>query len=419
VQRSSETIGAIAAALAKAQAQLVNPEKSLVGTIPSEQSGGSERLFRYAPLSSGLDIVRKTLSHHEIATVQTTSIDGAAGIILLSTVLAHASGEWISSDWPVCAINETAAPQQMGAALTYARRYGLFTLVGIAGEDDLDAPDLTHPSSETRRTRDSKTASNGRQQTRSDRRADRTGSKLGFASQSPELSAALSASLRTELLREIEGLSSSDAAALWAQQRLAAKQTLLAADVEHIEQAFETRLNTLKCSTETELAVKAKLAVRPGGKGHLRASAVDKTALALAAPRRIRDRKHVKEVAKQSCLVCGRRPAEAHHLRFAQSSALGRKVSDEFTVPLCRGHHREVHLSGDETAWWNKAGIDPTVIARALWLETHPLPTISNQTRDPTSVVDNNDLRNASDERRSLRGQNSETNPVEKPATPQ
>jgi ERF superfamily len=146
MQRSSETIGTIAAALAKAQAQLVNPEKSLVGTIRSDQASGAERSFRYAPLSSGLDIVRKTLSQHEIATVQTTSIDETAGIVRLSTVLAHASGEWIASDWPVCAISETAAPHRMGAALTYARRYGLFTLVGIAGEDDIDAPDLIAPT---------------------------------------------------------------------------------------------------------------------------------------------------------------------------------------------------------------------------------------------------------------------------------
>src|SRR5215831_15685967 len=142
MQRSSETIGTIAAALAKAQAQLVNPEKSLVGTIRSDRTNGPERAFRYAPLSSGLDIVRKTLSQHEIATVQTTSIDETAWIVRLSTVLAHASGEWIASDWPVCAVSETVAPHRMGAALTYARRYALFTLVGIAGEDDLDAPDL-------------------------------------------------------------------------------------------------------------------------------------------------------------------------------------------------------------------------------------------------------------------------------------
>ena len=146
MQRSSESIGTIAAALAKAQAQLVNPEKSLVATIRSDEASGSERSFRYAPLSSGLDIVRKTLSQHEIATVQTTAIDQTAGIVRLSTVLAHASGEWIASDWPVCAITETATPHRMGAALTYARRYALFTMVGIAGEDDLDAPDLNSPT---------------------------------------------------------------------------------------------------------------------------------------------------------------------------------------------------------------------------------------------------------------------------------
>src|SRR6202047_786786 len=107
---------------------------------PSPRDG--DRTFRYASLSSGLDIVRKTLGKHEIATVQATSIDNDAGLIRLTTVLAHASGEWVSSDWPVCPVGETAAPHKMGAALTYARRYALFTLVGIAGEDDLDAPDL-------------------------------------------------------------------------------------------------------------------------------------------------------------------------------------------------------------------------------------------------------------------------------------
>ena len=146
MQRSSETIGTIAAALAKAQAELINPEKSLVATIRPDGPGAAERSFRYAPLSSGLDIVRKTLSQHEIATVQTTAIDQTAGIVNLTTVLAHASGEWIASDWPVCAISETATPHRMGAALTYARRYALFTLVGIAGEDDIDAPDLKAPT---------------------------------------------------------------------------------------------------------------------------------------------------------------------------------------------------------------------------------------------------------------------------------
>ena len=142
MHRCSETIGTIAAALAKAQAELTNPEKSLVATIRSPFPREGDRTFRYAPLSSGLDIVRKGLGRYEIATIQTTAIDKDAGLLRLTTVLAHSSGEWISSEWPVCPIGETAAPRRMGAALTYARRYALFTLVGIAGEDDLDAPDL-------------------------------------------------------------------------------------------------------------------------------------------------------------------------------------------------------------------------------------------------------------------------------------
>lgn len=102
---------------------------------------------------------------------------------------------------------------------------------------------------------------------------------------------------------------------------------------------------------------------------------IDKSVLALPEPRRLRDRGHVRYVSKQPCLVCGRRPVDAHHLRFAQSRTLGRKVSDEFTVPLCRGHHREVHRCGDEAGWWQMVGVDPTVAARALWLETHPVAT--------------------------------------------
>src|SRR5262245_22824804 len=145
MHRSSDSVAALASALAKAQAELINPEKSLTATIRAERPGQGERIFRYAPLSSGLDIVRKTLGQHEIATVQTTAVDPVAGFVNLTTMLAHASGEWIASDWPVCPIAEMANPQRMGAALTYARRYTLFTLVGIAGEDDLDAPDLCAP----------------------------------------------------------------------------------------------------------------------------------------------------------------------------------------------------------------------------------------------------------------------------------
>ena len=375
MQRSSERIGTIAAALAKAQAELVNPEKSLVATVRSDGRRGAEQTFRYAPLSSGLDIVRKTLSQHEIATVQTTSIDEAAGIVRLSTVLAHASGEWIASDWPVCPIADTERPQRMGAALTYARRYSLFTLVGIAGEDDLDAPDLTEPNPVIENPKvNSKTASNGGQQAGADRLPGRGGraNKSGSVSLQSELSAALSASLRLELLREIDGLSSADEAALWAHRRLVAKNQLSAADAQQVEEAFATKLGVIPA--ENPKAGEATTNLEKSLAEKTRSPQIDKSVLGFPEPRRIRDRDHIRHVMNQSCLICGRRPSDPHHLRLAQSRALGRKVSDEFTVPLCRTHHREIHHCGDETSWWRNTGIDPVATARALWLETHPLP---------------------------------------------
>jgi hypothetical protein len=378
MQRSSETIGTIAAALAKAQAQLVNPEKSLEGTIRSEQAGGSERSFRYAPLSSGLDIVRKTLSQHEIATVQITSIDETAGLVRLSTVLAHASGEWIASDWPVCAISETTAPHRMGAALTYARRYALFTLVGIAGEDDLDAPDLIAPSTPSPRieeppTRKAKGRPNGGPTHR-----EKALSGITPQNNRPNFARLLdrdaSAALREQLVTELNDLRSAEQAATWGLQALGKKNTLLAADAERVESAFQVQLSKIASDAAADSSAKRSQVHYQDKKR--RRTGVDKTLLSLPMPRRIRDREHVKSVAKQPCLVCGRRPAEAHHLRFAQSSALGRKVSDEFTVPLCRGHHREVHRCGDEAGWWKKIGIDPSPAARALWLKSHPLPSV-------------------------------------------
>ena len=247
MQRSSPSIAALATALAKAQIELTNPEKSLIGKIEPRRGEGGARQFRYAPLSSGLEIVRKTLGQHEIATVQTTAIDQPPGIVNLTTVLAHSSGEWIASDWPVCSVSETERPHRMGAALTYARRYALFTLVGIAGEDDLDAPDLIDPvrQPETPRIKGKSVGNGG--QARSKRRTGRAGAKK-FSSPSPqsELSAALSASLRIELLSEIEDLGAPDDAALWAQRKLPAKNQLSEADAQQVEEAFADKLEVIE-----------------------------------------------------------------------------------------------------------------------------------------------------------------------------
>ena len=176
--------------------------------------------------------------------MQTTAIDQTSGIVNLTTVLAHSSGEWVASDWPVCSVAETEMPHRMGAALTYARRYALFTLVGIAGEDDLDAPDFIDPAPESGKIRtDSASSTNGGQQDVSDGRAGRRKAKKhGSPTLKRELSAALSASLRTELLREIEGLSAPDDAALWAQRKLPAKNQLTDTDAQQVEEAFAVKL---------------------------------------------------------------------------------------------------------------------------------------------------------------------------------
>ena len=371
MQRSSPSIAALATALAKAQIKLTNPEKSLIGTIEPRRGEGGARQFRYAPLSSGLEIVRKTLGQHEIATVQTTAVDQAAGIINLTTVLAHSSGEWIASDWPVCSIAETERPHRMGAALTYARRYALFTLVDIAGEDDLDAPDLTGPGPKTEKlSLENKSVGNGGQPASSNRRAGRSRANK-FISPSPksELSVALSASLRVELLRQIEDLSAPDDAALWAHRKLPAKNQLSEADAQQVEEAFAAKLEVIEAqNAKSDDALSEPSLVEQTSA----ATQINEIVLVFPEPRRVRDRDHIRHVIRQPCLVCGRRPSDPHHLRFAQSRALGRKVSDEFTVPLCRGHHRELHRHGDEAGWWQKFGLDPTGAARALWLTTHP-----------------------------------------------
>jgi hypothetical protein len=182
---------------------------------------------------------------------------------------------------------------------------------------------------------------------------------------------ALSASLRIELLREIEALRAADDAALWAQRRLPAKNQLSAADAQQVEEGFASKLVLIQAQSAKSDDV---LSEQRSAEQTSATIQLNKSVFVFPEPRRIRDRDHIRHVLKQPCLVCGRRPCDPHHLRFAQSRALGRKVSDEFTVPLCRAHHREVHRFGNEESWWRNTGIDPLAAARSLWLETRPLP---------------------------------------------
>jgi hypothetical protein len=398
MHQSSESIGAIAAALAKAQAELTNPEKSLTATICLDRPGGRERSFRYAPLASGLEIVRKALSQHEVATVQATSVDVPSGLVKLTTTLAHSSGEWIASEWPVCRVADLAAPHRMGAALTYARRYALFTLVGIAGEDDLDAPDLDHapdaPNSASCAGADASvtqavTMASLENGPRKQARAPRI-----------LLTSEASTALHNQLVDELNGLSSAEALTGWAQRTLPMKNQLATADAQELENAFANKLQVfsvelssaergevdeadgraLTTRTDSAAANRKKRGglAKPNGDAPLASSSCSpatpkrQTAAVPATLPRLRDKEHLKFIRAQPCLICGRLPSDSHHLRFAQQRALGRKVSDEFTVPLCRLHHRELHRRSDEAQWWEAIAVDAIAAARKLWTQTHP-----------------------------------------------
>jgi ERF superfamily len=300
--------------------------------------------------------------------------DQTAGMVNLTTTLAHASGEWIASDWPVCPIAETANPQRMGAALTYARRYALFTLVGIAGEDDLDAPDLCEgppsllPSAVDRSFKAKATPGNGH---------DRGGRKSESVTLDPEQSTAL----REKLLADVGNITSADLAAAWAREALPAKNSLAATDAKLVEDAFEHRLSELAPSASAEAADDAAPSTDAGLVGAQatpakrngdpdRPHGIEKSVVVTSKLRRYRNPEHLRYVAQQACLICGRKQSDPHHLRYLQPRALGRKASDEFAVPLCRSHHRAVHRAGDEQAWWKAAGIDPVRVARHLWRQT-------------------------------------------------
>jgi hypothetical protein len=391
VHRSSESFAALAAALAKAQAHLVNPEKSLTATIAGGRPGEAARSFRYAPLSSGLEIVRKTLSEHELAVIQTTAVDQASRMLTLTTLLAHSSGEWIASYWPVCSVAEIANPHRMGAALTYARRYALFTLVGIAGEDDLDAPDICMPAPVTEPS-----PSNAQALPLAPGKTRAVTKPTSVPVLSPDESAAL----LDRLLVEIAALQSQEHATTWAREALPAKNKLTAADAKALEDAFEHRLADFS-STEPATPA-ASSAASAAASGHASSvtspgshdtprsqeagsskgadphqpvgldqhTRIDKSVLTISAPRRYRSKEHLRYVISQPCLFCARKPSDPHHLRFMQPRALGRKTSDEFVVPLCRTHHRAAHRAANEQAWWRAIGIDPVKIARKLWQDS-------------------------------------------------
>jgi hypothetical protein len=354
------------------------------------------RSFRYAPLSSGLDLVRKCLGQHEIATVQATAIDANSGLIKLTTTLVHASGEWVSSDWPVCPVSETAAPHRLGAALTYARRYALFTLVGIAGEDDLDAPDLTPAVGPSASASASQAAIQHLQ------RPDKRGRPE--KSSPADLSSDASKTIQAQLISELEQLNDPEALATWAHRVLPLKNKLSTADAQAIEAAFATRLTALDEATPQSLPGSHK--AHGGDLGGERAEPASEEVSIIRKPVRERDRDHLQFVASQPCVVCGRTPSDPHHIKFAEQRAMGRKVSDRFTVPICRLHHRELHRRGNERVWWQKQGIDPFFIAANLWAKMHA--TTAADIDRPANV-------NGSDFDAVVRLQNDETKPIVRP----
>jgi len=352
MQQSSENIGAIAAALARAQANLANPEKTQTAVIHSPFPREESRTFRYASLAGGLEIVRKALSQEEIATIQTTRIDQATGRIHLATTLAHSSGEWISSDWPVASSADMDAPHRMGMALTYARRYSLFALVGIAGEDDLDAPDLMQdlPTDATRPT--SPVMNKG----------------ATIRAKPTALSAEKSATLRDQLLTEILAKQTEDELLRWASEGLVRKNTLLDFDARTIEIAYRQRLDEINLTASTAQAVLADETTN-----HRTEADPDRAALSFPKePVRRRSKAHLQFIREQPCLICNQRPSDPHHLKFAQPRAMGRKVSDEYTVPLCRAHHNELHKHGNEKSWWINLQVEPLAVAKELW-RTSPI----------------------------------------------
>jgi hypothetical protein len=202
----------------------------------------------------------------------------------------------------------------------------------------------------------------------------------------------LSASLREALVGQISEIKTGDEAATWAHRNLAAKNELRPADAQIVEEEFKQRLSAIsalgstsagpadsdltpaqslhavsersRADASSDAGTRQKASIRGRNRSH------NNTIHSLRKTVRLRDKEHRRYVTRQPCLVCGRVPSDSHHLKFAQPRALGRRVSDEYTVPVCRLHHRELHRSGDELAWWETLNIDPVPVALRLWQET-------------------------------------------------
>jgi hypothetical protein len=320
----------------------------------------------------------------------------------------------------------------------------LFTLVGIAGEEDVDAPDLA----DERPSPKDNGSNAGKLKTKDAPLGGFCANRRRWSPPKQVLEPKRSAALRDQFVAELVRLTSPEEATDWAQRALGAKNTLRGADAAAVEAPFASRMAELASlgsvdaplssspAASLDPAAPAETAEPPGriallaalrasvelgnGSGaagnnevsgevrrrsdkprsHRRAPTalavpigvdvqpvataapvdergkdvipwhIDKSVLALSEPRRYRDRDHLEFVASQPCLVCGRKPSDPHHLRFMQPRALGRRVSDEFTVPLCRTHHRALHRRGDEVAWWQSANLDPATVAQRFWQHT-------------------------------------------------
>lgn len=321
MQQFSEKIGAIAAALARAQAELMNHGTILTAQVKLASSWEKRRNMRNVSMVADLNKVRKALNRQEIATIQSPLVENGTGKIHLTTLLAHVSGEWISSDWPVCALKDIELRCRTGEVFTSAQRDALFVLIGIPGDDDLAASDLAdsvRSPAEPQSPGDNKV------------RPAKSGSIRRL--QNEDVSVALCDVLPGE------------------------------------GSAFSCQDRPEKTRSVADHALAPEVGLRVPSYSIENIPAQDTARLAFPKePARKRSKEHLSFVRGHPCLVCKQSPSDAHHLKFSQPKMLGRKVSDEFTVPLCRMHHQDLHRHGNEKAWWADQHIAPLAIANELW----------------------------------------------------